>query len=282
MRPLLALASLVLAAVLALVQLASSAAYGDLAARPSLPAYLHAVDPRMLSPFLGGPFARAQAALHQGDLDGAERLLKRLPDDARTADLRGQIAQARGGRDEALAAFVRAGDVVRAQGLIDAVAATDAPRAIDAERGLLATIGDDPNASEVTGQAWWRLGQLQALAGYLEPARRAAFWGDAERSYERALTYAPNEETYLLAAGYQSLANGDLAGARRRYARAAQVVPDSADAYGGLASAAAMRHDCAAARADAARSRALRHDGRDLTQDPLFGPALRACGVAAR
>ena len=277
-----ALAALAVAGVLALVQLASSAAYGDLAARPSLPAALHALDPTLLRPFLGDTLARAQAALHLGDLPRAEALVRALPAGARRDDLAGRIAEARGDRAGALAAYVHAGDVVRAQALIDVLATSDAPAALDQERRLLARLEHDPNAAEVTGQAWWRLGELQALVGYQHPAERAAYWRGAETSYERALSYAPNEETYLLAAGYQSLANGDAVAAERWYVRAAQVVPDSPDAYAGLAWAAAVRHDCADALANARRARELRRSpARDLAADPLFGPALRRCGIAA-
>ena len=160
---------------------------------------------------LGGRAARAAAALHDGDIATAQSLVAGLPDDATAADLRGQIAQARGDRDAAIAAYVRAGDVVRAQGLIDAVAAADPVRALADQRALVAALQDDPRASEVTGQAWWRLGQLQAAAAERDPAHRTALEREAEASYERALTLAPNEETYLLAAAYQSLVNGEVA-----------------------------------------------------------------------
>ena len=104
------------------------------------------------------------------------------------------------------------------------------------------------------------------------------WWLAAEASYERALALAPNEETYLLAAGYQSLVNGDTASAARLYARAAAVVPNSADAFAGEAWTAAARGDCAAAGAALARARALRvQKVRDPVDDPRVGPALRRC-----
>ena len=87
--------------------------------------------------------------------------------------------------------------------------------------------------------------------------RKRAYWRDAETSYERALALAPNEETYLLAAGFQSLANGDAAAAARFYTHAAEVVPNSADAYAGLAWTAAAAGDCAHAREHLAHARAL-------------------------
>ena len=272
------LAVVALVVVLGAVQLASSAAYGDLAARPSLPAALHALDPTLLRPFLGGPAARAAAALHNGDLVEAQRLIATLPDNPRTADLQGRLLEARHDSDGAIAAYVRAGDGVRAQNLIDALAASDLPRALRDQRALVSALQGERSAAEETGQAWWRLGQLQAAAGYAAPAQRAMWWLAAEASYERALALAPNEETYLLAAGYQSLVNGDTASAARLYARAAAVVPNSADAFAGEAWTAAARGDCAAAGAALARARALRvQKVRDPVDDPRVGPALRRC-----
>src|ERR1700681_4767904 len=260
------MAGLALAALLGAVQLAWSAAYGDLAVRPSLPAALHDRVPGLFRPLLGGARARAEAAVHDGDLATAERLAATLPNDAESADVRGRIAEARGDRDTALQQYVRAGDVVRAQALIDALAAHQ----------------DDAGAGEVRGEAWWRLGQLQAAAGYRNPAQRAKYWRKAETSYERALALAPNEETYLLAAGFQSLANGDVGASARWYAHAADVVPNSADAFAGLAWTAAAAHDCARARDNLARARALRAamttaPAADPVDAPLVGAALKRC-----
>ncbi len=279
MRPLILVAGLVLVALLGAVQLASTAAYGDLAARPSFPAWLHGADPALLRPLLGGGRARAAAAIHGGDLAEAERLLAGVPDDAATADLRGQIAQARGDHAAAIAAYVRAGDVVRAQGLIDALAPTDLAAALADQRRLVAALASDRRAEEVSGDAWLRLGVLQAQAGYADPARRGEFWRAAEGSYRHALALAPNDHSYLLSAAYQALANGHSADALRWYQRAAEIVPNSRDAYGGLALTAAARGDCPQARQYHARWQALRVPAeRDPADDPLLGPPLRRCG----
>jgi tetratricopeptide (TPR) repeat protein len=275
-------AALALVALLGAVQLASSAAYGDLAVRPSLPAALHDHVPSLLRPFLGNAQARAEAAVHNGDLTDAERLAATLPNDANAADVRGRIAQARGDRDAAVQQYVHAGDVVRAQALIDALAKTQPDRALADQSLLVAAHENDANAGEVRGEAWWRLGQLQAAAGYRDPAHRTTYWRKAEASYERALTLAPNEETYLLAAGFQSLANDDITSASRWYAHAAEIVPNSADAYAGLAWTAAAAHDCPRAREALARARELRTTttstpAHDPTDAPLVGPALKRC-----
>ena len=281
-RTVVVVAALALTVLLGAVQLASSAAYGDLAVRPSLPAALHDRVPRLFRPLLGGARAQAQAAVHDGDLDTAERLAASLPDDAETADVRGRIAEARGQRDVAVHWYVRAGDVVRAQALIDKLATTDPDRALADQALLVAAHQDDANAGEVRGEAWWRLGQLQAAAGYRDPARRPEYWHKAEASYDRALALAPNEETYLLAAGFQSLANGDVAAASRWYTHAADVVPNSADAYAGLAWTAAASLDCPRAREALARARTLRAamttaPAADPVDAPLVGPALKRC-----
>ena len=281
-RTVVAVAAIALAALLGAVQLASSAAYGDLAVRPSLPAALHDRVPALFRPLLGSARAQAKAAVHDGDLVTAERLAATLPDDAETADVRGRIAEARGDRDAAVQLYVRAGDVVRAQALIDKLATTDPNRALADQALLVAAHQDDARAGEVRGEAWWRLGQLQAAAGYRDPAQRTTYWRKAESSYERALALAPNEETYVLAAGFQSLANGDVAAASRFYAHAADVVPNSADAYAGLAWTAAASHDCARARENLARARTLRAamttaPAADPADAPLVGPALKRC-----
>jgi tetratricopeptide (TPR) repeat protein len=272
LRTALVLAGIVLAALLGAVQLASFAAYGDLAVRPSLPAALHARAPSLLRPLLGGPAARAAAAIHNGDLAAAQQLVATLPPGPETADLRGRIAEARGDRAAAISAYVDAGDVVRAQALIDALASADPPTALRDQQRLVAALHDDPNAGEVAGEAWWRLGQLQAAAGYHDAVRKNAYWRDAETSYEHALALAPNEETYLLAAGFQSLANGDTAGAQRYYTHAAEVVPNSADAYAGLAWTVAAGGDCPRARDYLARARALYARTNTQTAKPLDPP----------
>ena len=279
------IAAIALAGILGAVQLASSAAYGDLAVRGSLPAALHDRAPHLLRPLLGGVRAQTAAAIHEGDIATAQRLAATLPDDAGAAELRGRIAEARGDRDGAVTQYVRARDEVRAQALIDQIARRDPKRALAEQALLVRVLADDPNAGEVLGEAWWRLGQLQAAAGYADPGRRATDWRDAQTSYERALQLAPNEETYLLAAGYQSLANGDPRASERFYAHAAEIVPNSADAVAGVAWTAAAVRDCARARSLLGRARELRvragtaNAVRDPLDDPIAGPALRRCAT---
>lgn len=259
-------------------QLAASAAFGDLATQHSFPAALHRINPHFLrAALLGGNAAQAAAAIHTGDLTQADRLLMDAPPTTTTLDLRGQLAQARGAHAEALADYVAAADFVRAQAQIDAFADAEPLEGAREEHLLIAQLQRDPSAGELLGQAWWRLGVLQATAGYVDPPHRTEEWLAAQTSYERALAEAPNDETYLLATAYQELANGDLADARTHDLRALAVDPASAPAYGGLAFAAAANDDCATARANEARARALAPSAAPLTDNPTFGARLAVC-----
>jgi tetratricopeptide (TPR) repeat protein len=280
MRPLLAIAAAALVALLAAVQLASTAAYGDLATRPSFPAFLHDVAPRLLRPFLGSPRAQAAAALHDGDLARAEELLARLPDDRESADLRGRLAEARGDRAGAIRRYMQAGDVVRAEALIDALARSDLNAALATQRELIASLPPEASADDVSGDAWTRLGQMQVLSGYLNPPRRKELWQEAQRSYERALAFAPNDATYLLNAANQALENGDTADALRWFQRADAVHPGSPDVYNGLALTQAARGDCASARGWLARwQRVAPPTARSPLDDPLLAAPLRRCNA---
>jgi len=277
-RLILGLATLAVIVWLAAAQLASAAAYGDLATTPSLPATLHRIAPDLLRPLLlGGPQAQAQAAIHTGELTRAATILAPLGTDDTTVDLRGQLAQARGAPAEALADYVAAGDFVRAQAQIDSFAERDPTEALREEHLLVTRLALDPRAAEIAGQAWWRLGVLQAAAGYRDPTHRRQNWLDAETSYERALAEAPNDENYLLAAAYQSLANGDPAAAHAHYLRALAVDPASAPAYAGLALAAAAAGDCPTTRSDVARAITLGLTVGAMTSNPTFGTRLAAC-----
>jgi tetratricopeptide (TPR) repeat protein len=278
MRVLLVLAALALVVWLGAAQLASDAVYGDLASPHSLPAALHRHDPTLLRPLLlGGRRARALAAIHTHDLAGANALLPPSATDATTLDDRGQLAQANGDATGALDAYVAAGDYVRAQALIDAVADAQPAVALRDERRLVVRLADDPRAADVAGQAWWRLGVLEATAGYLDPPHRASHWHAAQAAYERALVEAPNDESYVLAAAYQELANGDASTAHAHYERALQIDPASGPAYAGLALEAAAHHDCPTARANMERANALGIPTDHVTNNPTFGADLSAC-----
>jgi len=266
------LAVLVLAAAALLAgarQLAALSAYGDLATAHSLPRFVHGLHLSLPQAALGGARAQAAALLHGGDLAGAAQRIAALPDDdADARDLRGRLAQSRGDTPGAIAAYIDAHDGVRAQRLIDVLARRHAAAAVADEQRLVDTLGADPSATEITANAWWRLGQLRAQTG----AGAAA-----ERAYARALELAPNEETYLLAIGYQELADHAAAPALQAYEHAVEAVPNSADAFGGIATAAAATGDCPRARTALAQFFALRTRQPDPRNDVVVGRPLRRC-----
>lgn len=243
MRWLLSLATAVVAMLLGGVQLASMAMYGDLAHPPAFPALL----PPALGVALGRAFAAppapafaraayAQALLHRGD-PAAAAIVDGLPDGPASAELRGQLAEARHTPAAALRWYARARDFERAQRLIDAYDdAPDLPQAIRFETELVGALSADADAGG-RARALWRLGQLTAAQGFADAAERAVLARRALTFYERALEIAPNDETYLLAAGEQALELGDKAAAAAYYRRALDAVPNSADARAGLARA---------------------------------------------
>ncbi len=173
--------------------------------------------------------------MHRGDR-AAVAIIAGLPDSADTADLRGQVAELAGDLRAALAAYARAGDFERAQRLIDA--SVNAGRVAEAARleGVLVDALTGAGQAAVRAAALWRLGQITQLESQTLPdaGRRKVLEQESLGFYERALLLAPNEETYLLAAGEQALTLGDRAAAAGFYSRALAAVPDSADAHAGL------------------------------------------------
>lgn len=239
-------ALLVIAAGLAcagLVQLCSVAFYGDLAVPDALP---RAVPPALGAALAGaarlaqGPVpvraAYARALVHRGKLDAAAEIVATLPVGATAAELRGQIAEARGDRDAALAGFIAAGDVEHAQAIVDDIDRAGHVRAaIALEDRLIAALGNGLGHTEVLAVVLWRRGQLEQEAALAEPLSARRHERTSLAFYERALALAPREETYLLAAGMQALTLGERARARAYYQRALDVVPTSLDARNGLA-----------------------------------------------
>ncbi len=222
------------------VQVESMALYGDLAQAPALPALVppgwgRVFDDELRSTRVpsGVRAAYAKALLHRGDVAGATTIVGGLPPGREADDLRGQLAALVGRSGDAFAAFARAGDFERAQALIDARA--DTAEAVRGEAALVAAL-DGPGEEAVRARALWRLGQLMQVESRTrrDPAERMRLERAALDEYDRALALAPNEETYLLAAGEQALTIGARARALGYYERALTVVPASADARAGL------------------------------------------------
>lgn len=226
--------------LLAAVQIASMALYGDLAQPPAVPALLPPALGMALARPLGSPVlpavlraAYARALLHRGDAGAAAAIVAQLPDGPATDDLRGRLAELHGDLAAALPFYAKARDFERAQRLIDAVEATAGPAHAAALEARLVDMLGAPADTGLRARALWRWGQLTQGIAYTDRTDRGA----AQRAlalYERALELAPNEETYLLAAGQQALTIGDKVAAARYYERALEAVPDSADAKTGL------------------------------------------------
>lgn len=230
--------------IFATVQVGSMAMYGDLAQPPAVPALLAPAAGIALGRPLGSPrapaflrSAYAGALLHRGDVAGAAAIVAGLPDGPAAADLRGQLAELRGDPDAALPWYARARDFERAQRLIDAYDAQGRLAQAAALEARLVDVLSGGSAAGVRARALWRLGQLTQEQAAADPADAGALSWRALRMYERALKIAPNEETYLLAAGQQALTLGDKIAAARYYLRALEAVPNSADARAGLARA---------------------------------------------
>jgi predicted Zn-dependent protease len=258
----------------ALIQVASSAVYGELAVAGSVPRALAGDWPLRAAlrlrldrvPALRAPLARA--AIFRGDTALAQRLLATLSTgDPSVNDLRGRLALRSGDAAAALRWFAEAGDFVAARPAIDALAERN-PREAYALIGRFDERLGGGASAEIGAEVLWREGQIAAAVAYSDPALSERYNRLALDAYRRALQRAPNEETYLLAYGYQALVIGDAAGAREAYRNAVRVVPDSIDAFVGLAAANATLGDCPAARIALARAGSLVNLSR-------YGPLIR-------
>ncbi len=239
-RPLVALG--VFAALIALaVQLAADGLYGAAAAPGSLPQALAGDWPFALAErsglerFAGVRVALARGALARAEPGRAQALLAPLPASATVVDLRGRVALAADDPAQALRDFAAAGDFIAAQGAIDTLGARDPVRALAIVRAFARRLDTGVAGPEIAAEVEWREGQIAALAAAREPARARAYLRAALAAYGRALALAPDDEKYLLNDAYVALELGDVAAACATYARAAQVVPGSADALAGLA-----------------------------------------------
>lgn len=113
-------------------------------------------------------------------------------------------------------------------------AAGDYARARALQRTLITRLIAEGTNREVLADGLWRLGKLDAEAGYREPARRRADWRAALQDYRQALDLVPLSVTILLAAGNQALLNGDRNAAIEYFRRALANDPSSVAAREGL------------------------------------------------
>lgn len=253
--------ALVLVALIA--QLIADGLYGAIAVEPSLPRALAGDWPFELAARTGldrVPFVRvelARGAIVRAEPARATALLAPLPPSAVVVDLRGRAALLAGDPAAALRDFAAAGDFIAGQAAIDALGLRDPRAALVIVRDFEQRLAAGGSGPEIAAEVDWREGGIAAAAAMRYPAEAASYERAAEDAFARALALAPNDEKYLLNYAFAALRNGDVEGARRTYERAAQVVPDSVDAFVGVAVTAADVGDCAASRAALARASAF-------------------------
>ncbi|HEV8023242.1 MAG TPA: hypothetical protein VGP41_18365 [Candidatus Lustribacter sp.] len=284
MRRSLLAAGIAIALVALVAQLIADGLYGARALAPSVPSALSGDWPFEVAARTGLdrlPLVRrelARGAIVRGEGARATALLAPLSGSPEVVDLRGRAAMLENDPATALRDFAAAGDFIAAQAAIDALGTRD-PRAAlalvrDFERRLAAT----DSAPEIAAEVEFREGEIAAAAAARYPDEAAPYQRAAVDAFARALARAPNDEKYLLNYAFAALRNGDAEVARRTYERAAQVVPDSVDAFVGVAVTAADLGDCAAARAALARARAFateQHRAADAAAAG-YGPDVRA------
>jgi hypothetical protein len=242
-------------------QLVADGLYGSIAVAPSLPRALAGDWPFDLMARTGLdriPAVRvelARGAIVKNEPARATALLATLPDAPDVIDLRGRAALLANDPATALRDFAAAGDFIAAQAAIDALGTSDPRAALALVRDFeqrLAASGSDP---EIGAEVEFREGEIAAAAAARYPADAEAYNRASLDAFAQALARAPNEEKYLLNDAFAALRIGEAEGARRTYERAAQVVPDSVDAFLGVAVAAATLGDCAASRTAFASAR---------------------------
>jgi tetratricopeptide (TPR) repeat protein len=266
------------------VQLVSDGLYGGLATAPSLPHALAGDWPFALLARIGLDripsvrVALARGAIARNQPARALELLAPLRPTSEVTDLRGRVALAQGDSRAALRDFAAAGDYTAAQTALAALGARDPAAGLvvvrDFERRLDASRSDPQVAAEVD----WLEGKLAAAAARTRPAAAAAYEREALDADRRALARAPNDEKYLLNEAFAGLLLGDAADALVSYRHAAEVVPDSVDAFAGVAVTEAVLGDCAAARTALERAQALaqQQHRRSATEGAGYAPSARA------
>ncbi len=255
------------------VQLFVDGLYGSLAAPHSIPHHVAGDWPFTLAQRFGLDRSEVvrttlvRAALVRNEPARAAALLAGMPDTTDVLDLRGRTAMAAGDDAAALRYFSAAGDFVTASAAIEAMGRSDPRAALVVIRDLEKQLDARASEPEIGAEAAWREGVIAAAASLRYPDDAPALLRESEDAFGRALARAPNEEKYLLNYAFVALRLGDVKTANGTYDRAAQVVPDSVDAFVGVAVTRAMRGDCAASRDAIVRARSLAGE-QHLDADP--------------
>lgn len=265
MRLVLACGALAIAVAFAFVQCASLGFLREGAVAGSLPQRLPADVTRAaalaiesIAPVGFIELMLAREDLANGRLGEAQTRIDRLPAGRDREALRGHLFALRGDEPAALIAYLSAGDVAAIeQTIARAEQLGDLTRARRLQRVLIDRLDQDPTHHDALAEAWFRMGALDAKAGYVFAAQRSAYWGAALGDFNEAIKLAPLTPKYLLNAGTQALELGREGAARAYFQAAASIDPGNPSAYAGLGEAALLRGERSAARAYYARGRAL-------------------------
>jgi tetratricopeptide (TPR) repeat protein len=270
---LVAVATVLALAALA-IQLLFDGLYGSVAAPHSLPHHIAGDWPFALMERMGLERSAsvrvmlARAAIVRDEPARALTLLDGLPATADVTDIRGRAALEAHDPAAALRDFAAAGDFISASAAIDALGVNDPRAALAIVRDFQRQLAERAAAPEIAAEVAWREGVIAATAAARYPDDAQRYQNESLAAFDRALASAPNEEKYLLNDAFARLRLGDAAGARRGYVRAAQVVPDSVDAFVGVAVTAATLGDCGAARTALERARTFAA-GQHRVADPV-------------
>jgi tetratricopeptide (TPR) repeat protein len=258
--PLLALAVALVALLALAAQVVADGLYGTAAVPGSVPRALAGDWPFAFAARTGLdriPAVRielARGAILRREPERVGALLGGLPATPDVYDLRSRAELMTDDASAALRDFAEAGDFIAAQAAIDALGSHDPKAALAIVRDFEQRLAQHGASPEIGAEVEFREGGIAASAAARYPAEADAYYRASLDAFARALERAPNEEKYLLNYAGIALRVGDVEAARRTYARAAEVVPDSVDAFTGLAFATAALGRCGPARAALAQA----------------------------
>jgi tetratricopeptide (TPR) repeat protein len=281
---LLGLAAALVVVLAALAQLSADGLYGSIALHGSVPHVLAGDWPFELAARTGLdriPGVRlelARGAIVRDEPARATALLAGLPESSDVVDLRGRVALLTGDKRTALRDFAASGDFIAAQAAIDTLGTEDPRAALTLVRDFEQRLARNDLDPEISAEVDFREGEIATQAYWRYPADAAYYARESLDAFARALERAPNEEKYLLNYAGAAMRTGDVEAAKRTFLRAAEVVPDSVDAFTGIASSTAALGGCPAARtafAQAQRFAAEQHRIVD-TVGKGYPPDIRA------
>jgi tetratricopeptide (TPR) repeat protein len=251
---LLGFAAAIVVVLAAIAQLSADGLYGTVALPRSVPHALAGDWPFELAARTGLdriPAVRlelARGAILRNEPARATALLANLAASSDVVDLRGRVALLTNDTQTALRDFAASGDFIAAQAAIDALGTQDPRAALALVRDFEQRLAQNDLDPEIGAEVDFREGEIATSAYWRYPAQADYYARVSLDAFARALERAPNEEKYLLNYAGAAMRTGDIEAAKRTFLRAAEVVPDSVDAFTGIASSSAALGECPAAR----------------------------------